>query len=77
MNLLYFRLITIFYNVKHMLTYMELIDSETDKLLQDLVKWCEDQDKDLIRILQNWQAEQDALLFPLFEMLAAEDTKLL
>lgn len=56
---------------------MELIDLETDKLLQDFVKWNEDQDKDLIRILTEWQTEQDAFLYPFFEQLAAEDMKLL
>lgn len=56
---------------------MELIDPETDKLLQDFVKWNEDQDKDLIRILTEWQAEQEALLSPFFEQMAAEDMKLL
>jgi hypothetical protein len=33
---------------------MELIYPEIDKLLQDLVKWQEDQDMDLIRILMEW-----------------------
>lgn len=56
---------------------MELINSETDKLLQDLVKWQEEHDKDLIRILIEWQAEQDALLYPLFELLESEDRKIL
>lgn len=56
---------------------MELIDLETDKLLQDFVKWNEDQDKDLIRILTEWQTEKDAFLYPFFEQLAAEDMKLL
>ncbi|KKF98481.1 hypothetical protein DU86_08575 [Methanosarcina mazei] len=55
---------------------MELIDLETDKLLQDFVKWNEDQDKDLIQILETMQAEQDAVLSPIFEQLETESMKL-
>ncbi|MFV8416395.1 hypothetical protein [Methanosarcina mazei] len=63
-------------SAQNILTYMELIDLETDKLLQDFVKWNEDQDKDLIQILETMQAEQDAVLSPIFEQLETESMKL-
>lgn len=48
---------------------MQLIDSETEKLLQDFVKWNEEQDKDFIGILLEFQEEQDEFLYSIFEQL--------
>lgn len=55
---------------------MELIDPETDKLLQDFFKLKEDWDDDLISILSDSQAARDAFLNQVLESLETENMKL-
>lgn len=55
---------------------MELIDPETDKLLQDFFKLKEDWDVDLISILSDSQAARDAFLNQVLESLETENMKL-
>jgi len=55
---------------------MELIDPETDKLLQDFFKLKEDWDDDLISILSDSQAVRDAFLNQVLESLETENMKL-